>query len=73
MDISPIAHKVAYATVPTSAYATNAPSGPAPLKALPDPRNSPVPIVPATYAIAIELVIFQGCSEIIQTAILSSA
>jgi hypothetical protein len=37
-----------YATVPTKAYANSAPRGPAPRNADPDPRNNPVPIVPAT-------------------------
>ena len=36
-----------YATVPTKPYANNAPRGPAPCSADPDPRNKPVPIVPA--------------------------
>jgi hypothetical protein len=36
-----------YATVPTSMYARSAPRGPAPCSADPDPRNKPVPIVPA--------------------------
>ena len=40
----------AYATVPTRAYAINAPKGPAPPKACPEPRKRPVPMVPAIYA-----------------------
>ena len=36
-----------YATVPTKAYASSAPRGPALCSADPDPRNKPVPIVPA--------------------------
>jgi hypothetical protein len=36
-----------YATVPTKPYANNAPRGPAPCSADPDPRNRPVPTVPA--------------------------
>jgi hypothetical protein len=40
-------HTHEYATVPTKAYANSAPRGPAPRNAEPDPRNNPVPIVPA--------------------------
>lgn len=36
-----------YATVPTKRYAISAPTGPAPCRADPDPRNRPVPMVPA--------------------------
>lgn len=41
--------RVAYATEPTCAYAIRAPRGPARCIALPEPRNRPVPIVPAIY------------------------
>jgi hypothetical protein len=38
-----------YATEPTRAYAMRAPRGPAPLRAFPEPKKSPVPSVPAIY------------------------
>jgi hypothetical protein len=44
-----------YATVPTSAYAISAPSGPAPASACPEPRNRPVPIVPAIAILNVRL------------------